>query len=197
MISEFMMKTVFVMVICFVLSAFVAGCTLRLNERAGLAGANLSALDVDDAQAHASFADEDESSLTNGHDRGHWREVTIAVPIHQVEHHPTYNRPIDLTNLSHRDTGVYPTAVAATRREPMTWGHLWETDFNALGFFWALLTSPWQMTAGGEPLLSAQGDVRFLTYERLKPYAPANLARWWAEAPDTASADQTEDSTNN
>ena len=164
--------------VCMSLSA--TGCTTQLNERVGLAGVALPALESPDAkQTEHSTAKSRTTSLAVGHDRGNWQQTTIAVPVRQVEHHPSYNHPIDLTDLSHRDSGAYPSASEAVVREPNRAVHLGEVPVNFVGFLWATVTSPWQMTAGGEPPLQARCGQNLADYDRMPYVVVGNLARWW------------------
>lgn len=94
-------------------TAGLSGCQ-ALNANIGLDGATLSALDT----SPASRIHSTKPSIDESFDRRHWPVLTVAVPIRQIEHRPTYAPALARPSQSNDGTAggwrhdTYPTLAS-------------------------------------------------------------------------------------
>ncbi|MHC4947718.1 MAG: hypothetical protein ACYTG1_05590 [Planctomycetota bacterium] len=146
-----------------------AGCGKKANVEPGLLGvAPLPALGGPAVNAldHA----DDGPSLTTI-DRGDWPAVTMAVPIRQVEHQPTWTTRFAADPPLDRRAGVYPTALSAVESEHDAGGQVVDAGAEIVHAAWELVVMPVRMFTA-QPRRSPADAYERLPHPSDRPWWP-------------------------
>jgi hypothetical protein len=153
-----------------------AGCGKPFNEQIDLKG-------IDPLPALSQHADPTPLSGTpslRGFDRRHWPAVTVAVPVRQTDHYPSYAGNLKLSGDGGPWDGRFPTAVQALDDGADPGADALEGLIEPAYAAGLLLYSPIAMVIHPPWSMRRSPDE---PYDRLPPTATEGIQRWIIDSP--------------